>query len=56
MSEEIGQGLFLAHDAKPIKSGDLVLCYHGVLNNSEDIEFSDYKSCISPAFAHESLF
>ncbi len=53
MGEKMGHGLFLAHDAKPIKMGELVVCYSGSLSENETPLFSDYSITVDPSFKHE---
>lgn len=50
---DIGEGLFLAHDAQPIAMGSLVLMYAGEFDNSIDDKFREYGIVLDPIFQHE---
>jgi hypothetical protein len=53
MGEEMGQGLFLAPDARKIAAGTIVLMYSGEYCLS-DCEKKDYGLIIDPSFDHET--
>jgi hypothetical protein len=53
MGEEMGQGLFLAPDAKKISAGTIVLMYSGEYCLS-GLKKRDYGLAIDPAFDHET--